>query len=229
MVEFEITLLFLVLPAFAWAVGAVVVGAAYSDLRARGPPVVSRGTPLGRVAAYHMVTAMSVVFGLVPWLLIAGLEASYGPLGNAENSVFRWMGLGFSLTVVAAIGSAAWTARVRIDQLAGEGFARAMPLVVVWTTLVLFSLVVNLLVLGQMSTTLEDAGSLSMLEEAQLVSAIQGYAASTLVAPLGAALSARVRELSSTSQFVSAVARAEVGTMPSVAGLVWAFLRIGGA
>lgn len=228
MAGFEVAVLLLVLPFIAWAVGASVVWFSFSDLRVRGLRTPSRGSSEGRVLVALTLTATKIIFGLVLWFLVTSLESRFRPLGVAENHVLLWMGIGFSWAVLVAVFSATWTARWRIGQLAGDEFGRVLPLLAVWNALVIFSLIVNFLLLGRVSGVLDEAGGLTASQASQLISVAQVSAMSTLGAPIAAVLSAAVGDISSPRLFMSAVVRTEIGTVPPILGLVWAFLQLGG-
>lgn len=72
------TFLLLGVPAIAWAAGATVVMNTASNLRAQDPLLLPAGAR-GRLITYLAVAGTTVIFGLIPRLLVTGIESDFGP------------------------------------------------------------------------------------------------------------------------------------------------------
>jgi len=226
-VEVEFSLLFLALPVGAWCVGASAVASNYADLRDKGLPAVKVGSPGGRLLIYCVLTATHAVFGLVLWLQVASIEERYGALVGNARSALTWVGVAFASAAVVAIVSQASATRLRLSQFVGEGFGRALILVVIWNNLTIFGMVVALLALGRISTFLRAASDLTAGQTHQITLAALGFALGACGALFGVVWSAKVRDLSTVKDFVRALKLADIGIAPLLIGLLWAILTLG--
>jgi hypothetical protein len=223
----EFSLLFLALPVGAWCVGASVVASNYSDLRDKGLPAVKVGSTGGRLLIYCVLTATHAVFGLVLWLQVASIEERYGALVGNARSALVWVGVAFAWAAVLAIVSQASTTRLRLSQFVGEGFGRALILIVIWNNLTIFGMVVALLALGRISTLLRAASDLTAGQTHQITLAALGFALGACGALIGVVWSAKVRDLSTVKDFVRALKLTDIGIAPLLIGLLWAILTLG--
>ncbi|TLZ73688.1 MAG: hypothetical protein E6K14_04945 [Methanobacteriota archaeon] len=145
MPSLELTLLLIGVPAVSWAVGAFVILGGVSDLRARDPIAIPAGTT-ARLVQYLAITATATIFGLIPWLMVSGIEDNFGSPSAPVAALLDALGVAFAWTAVVATGTQTWITRVRLRLFVGLDFGRVLPLVVVPSTVVIFGLVLSFLV-----------------------------------------------------------------------------------
>jgi len=220
---------FLGAPILAWIAGAVLAWSAYSDLRSRPAGLEATALARLRLPVYFALSATAVIFGLVLWLLLAGLETEFGALQGSFYTVVPWMAIGFAFVASAVIGSQALLARGRLREFVGIHFGRVLPVLVIPSTAVIFDLVLSFLVYGRLSDLLSRSSVLSDTTAARFVLVFQVFAISALANPAGIVLSFRVRDITTTHGFVRTLYFADVASVASVLALAWGFLQLSGA
>src|SRR6266566_3267714 len=198
----ELTLLLIGVPAVSWAVGAFAILEGVSDIRARDPIAIPAGAT-ARLVQYFAITATAPIFGLIPWLMVSGIEDNFGSPSAPVAALLDALGVAFAWTAVVATGTQAWITRVRLRLFVGLDFGRVLPLVVVPSTVVIFGLVLSFLVLGRVE-----------------------YSASTTAVAVSSFVAGRVRDLRQMRNFVRAVSMTDSGVLISILALAWAFSQI---
>src|SRR3990172_6679672 len=116
------------------------------DLRAQDPLILPAGAR-GRLVTYLAVTGTTVIFGLIPWLLVNGIESDFGPPPGSMALLIFWLAISFAWTAVVATAAQVWVTQTRLRSFVGLEFARVLALVVIPNTLVIFGLVLCFLTL----------------------------------------------------------------------------------
>ncbi len=220
----ELTLLLIGVPAVSWAVGAFVILEGVSDIRARDPIAIPAGAT-ARLVQYFAITATAPIFGLIPWLMVSGIEDNFGSPSAPVAALLDALGVAFAWTAVVATGTQAWITRVRLRLFVGLDFGRVLPLVVVPSTVVIFGLVLSFLVLGRVE---DSAGWAPLTVEGatRMGTALLVYSASTTAVAVSSFVAGRVRDLRQMRNFVRAVSMTDSGVLISILALAWAFSQI---
>lgn len=223
MPELLVSLMMLGFPLVAFATFASLVYRAKGDVEGK-PDVLQGGTIIkGAIPIVLALPLTPTVFGLVLWLQILYLESDPAILSGEVPPVLRWVGITVASTAALAIGAEAVIALGRAGELVRQPtFGRVLILLVVQEIAVVFHLTLSLAVLSRLT----EPSTLLPQQANGLITALQGFAVSTLALPLGAVLSARVQELPTPRGFSRALALSEVGTLPVIGGLVWALQRV---
>jgi hypothetical protein len=232
MAELEALALFILVPAAAFAAGAVVM---FSSYRGSRPPPPSPGAPpgpgaRGRFVPLVGVLVVPVVFGGILWVLslpfLADIEAGL-PAGTTDLArLHLWSGIMFAVAACVTIGTEAWVGWRRMREALGVEFGRVLPLYVIPQTLSVFALVLAFLVLGAISDAIVLQVPFLSAGVDATVSGLLAFALGTLATPLGVAVSNRVEALDERG-FLRALIPAEAGVAVAIAGLAYAFLQLG--
>src|SRR6266566_4211308 len=121
----ELTLPLIGVPAVSWAVGAFVILEGVSDIRARDPIAIPAGAT-ARLVQYFAITATAPIFGLIPWLMVSGIEDNFGSPSAPVAALLDALGVAFAWTAVVATGTQAWITRVRLRLFVGLDFGRVL-------------------------------------------------------------------------------------------------------
>jgi len=219
------TFLLLGVPAIAWAAGATVVMNAASDLRAQDPLILPAGAR-GRLVTYLAVTGTTVIFGLIPWLLVTGIESDFGPPAGSMALLIFWLAISFAWTAVVATAAQVWVTQTRLRSFVGLEFARVLPLVVIPNTLVIFGLVLCFLTLGRVSDPTSGWAPITNDQAGPMITALLVYAASTVGLLISTVLASWVKDLTQPRKFVRALSLTEGGVFPAILAIAWAFLQL---
>src|SRR6266567_898031 len=218
MVSLVTSALLLLVPAGVWVLAATAVLTEYAERRARIDVRAMRPTR-GKVVLYVAVTLPPILYGLIFWFLLVGIENEFGPVSGAAERLVSSLAVGFAVTVCITPAAQASIARARLGEMVGPAFGRVLPLIVAPATGQVFALVLAFLLIGNIASIV--SGSLSSRPE--LVDAIATgfliFGASNLGYLGGAVASNRVSNLLSPRGFSQALSRLVVGELPVVLGL----------
>lgn len=223
-------LLLLVLPLAVWAGGLVVLRGAYQEIQrdwlARG-----QSPPFSRIILASVYGAVPVLFGLSLWFLSLSftdaLNASASPAVPDAQRLLLWAMLASAVAGCCTIAGQTLILRGRLSGFLGSDFGRVLPISVIPFTDSVFALFLAFLAFDYVDRIAYGAAPASAGNIDASVSALQAYAMASLAIPVAAAVSNRVRDLSSRG-FMRALAVAEAGELPIIVGLVLGFLALTG-
>jgi F0F1-type ATP synthase membrane subunit c/vacuolar-type H+-ATPase subunit K len=225
MVSLLTSALLMFVPAGAWALASTAVLTAYAERRARIDVGEMRPTR-GKVAPYFAVTLAPIVFGVLFWYLLVGIENDFGPLSGVAERLVSSLAIGFAVTVCITLAAQASIARARLGEMVGPAFGRVLPLIVVPATGQVYSVVLAFLLVGKLSSLMNG----SVPPQPDVVDAVAAgfliFGGSNLGYFGGAVASNRVSNLLSPRGFSQALVRLVVGELAPFLGLVYAFLQI---
>lgn len=221
----------LVVPVLLYIVSVVLLRARFNAVRDSVPSESLTPRYANRFFVIMGYGAAPVLFGFA--LLSLSLPyadtlnqpgtGSAGPLGE----LLVWTAVAFSVAVCATLIGTLLVLHSRMGSFLSSDFRRVLPLAVIPYTASVFAFVVAFLVLRYVGYVLGGGTVAAPDRLSAVVSALQAFAVSMLAMPVGSAVSNRVKDLGLRG-FRRAALIADLGEVPMVVGLVWAFLAIGG-
>jgi len=223
-------ILLVVVPAFAWAVGLLVLKSARGELAQESAPERAREHSKARILVDFGYSATPVLFGLLLYALARpALDAidrgSIGTVVRLEPLVF-WASFAYAVASCSAIAAQTWIVKSRLRAFLGSEFGRVLPLAVVPATGVVFALILVFLLLAYVDSVLAGFPVASDSALSSAISSFQAFAVGTVAFPVAAGFSNRVRDLNQRG-FMRAILIMEVGELPLLIGLVQTFLALG--
>ena len=230
MAGLQALILLIVIPAFAWAIGFLVLRSARGELAQESAPDPARHYSKARIFVHFGYSATPVLLGLVLYVLARpGLDAiDRGAGGNVVRlePLVVWASFAYAVASCSTLAAQTWILRSRLGAFLGSEFGRVLPLWVVPATGVIFALILVFLVLSYADSVLAGVPVAPDSAVSGAIASFQAFAVGTVAFPVAAGVSNRVRDLSQRG-FMRAILIMELGELPVLVGLVQTFLALG--
>jgi hypothetical protein len=171
-----------------------------------------------------------VVLGVVLWILAQpiarSIEAGIAFPSASFDLLLRWAGIAYFAASCATLAAQELLLRAPFSAAFSEDTGRIMVLWVIPLTAVVFALVLDLQILGAMTSTLTDSRVLRTDAVDGVSRALGAFSLGTLGLPVAAVVSRRMRDLSGRG-FLRILLVFEAGELPVVLGLAIGLSAIG--
>jgi hypothetical protein len=222
--------LLVVVPAFAWAIGFLVLRSARGELARDSESDSAQDHSKARILVHFGYSATPVLLGLVLYVLARpGLDAiDRGAVAGVVRlePLVVWASFAYAVASCSTLAAQTWILKSRLRAFLGSEFGRVLPLGVVPATGVIFALILVFLVLSYADSVLAGVPGAPDSAVSGAIGSFQAFALGTVAFPVAAGVSNRVRDLSQRG-FIRAILIMELGELPVLVGLVQTFLALG--
>jgi len=215
----ELLLYFLIVPAIAYAVGALWVRRTMRAIAERQLGFLRETGANARFFVYLALFAVPIVFGIVTYTLAAGIQVT-----SVSDPVVRLLGVAWALASILTVLSEAWIVVRWKAASFKEMFARVLVLIVIPETVIVWTLTLAIMVVGVLRRSTAEP-PISQSSADAVARALEYMIVGTLAAPLTAFLVNRQPVLS-VRTFRRVLVWAVVGDILAVVCLVLAFRQI---